>query len=160
MLTEVTTPVDGTSSRRPDPPRTVMWTIKQIAARDSVSKQAVSRKVGELVGLGLTVDRDGMGRVAAVNVVEYDRLRGRTDDPSKAQHQVGTTWRLRPSRRPTTTKATRKRFAPRPGTSPSGCASISRNAGSADPGRARDRRHRGLRDLDRYHRRPFAELRR
>jgi biotin operon repressor len=63
----------------------VMWSVSRIAARDGISKQAVSKKVRELVGLGLTVETDGQGRVTAVNSAEYDRLRARTDDPSKAQ---------------------------------------------------------------------------
>jgi DNA-binding transcriptional ArsR family regulator len=66
-------------------PRSVMWTVSAIAQRDGVSKQAVSRKVKKLAENGLTVERDGGGNVKAVNVVEYDRLRGRLDDPSKAQ---------------------------------------------------------------------------
>lgn len=67
-------------------PRAVMLTIGAIAERDGVSKPAVSRKVKQLVaGHGLTVERDGQGRVALVNVAEYDHLRGRFDDPSKAQ---------------------------------------------------------------------------
>ena len=68
------------------PPRAVMLSIGEIAARDGVSKPAVSRKVGQLVERhGLTVERDGQGRVARVNVAEYDHLRGRFDDPSKVQ---------------------------------------------------------------------------
>lgn len=84
MLTEATTTVDGTLPGLSQPPRAVMWTVSQIAARDRVSKQAVSKKVKELVDLGLTVERDSRGFVKKLNVVEYDRLRGRTDDPSKA----------------------------------------------------------------------------
>jgi len=61
-----------------------MWTLTQIAERDGVSKQAVQKKVAALVDLGLIVERAEHGWIAAVNVVDYDRLRGRTDDPSKA----------------------------------------------------------------------------
>lgn len=68
------------------PPRAVMWSIGEIAERDGVSKPAVSRKVAQLVERnGLSVERDERGRVAKVNVAEYDHLRGRFDDPSKAQ---------------------------------------------------------------------------
>ncbi|CUA90201.1 hypothetical protein Ga0061061_111113 [Chelatococcus sambhunathii] len=78
MLTTPTTPVDA--------PRAVMWTVKQVADRDGVSKQAVSKKVKDLVERhGLAVERDGQGRVVALNVAEYDHLRGRYGDPSKAQ---------------------------------------------------------------------------
>ena len=85
MLTEATTAVDGMVPGLTEPPRAVMWTVSEVAARDLVSKQAVSKKVGLLVDIGLTVERDEKGRVKKLNVVEYDRLRGRTDDPSKAQ---------------------------------------------------------------------------
>jgi len=77
-VTEATTAVDT--------PRTVMWSISEIAARDGVSKQSVSKKVADLIERhSLGVDRDERGRVARVNVAEYDHLRGRTDDPSKTQ---------------------------------------------------------------------------
>jgi len=77
-LTTVTTAVDA--------PRTVMWSVSQIAERDGVSRQAVSKKVKTLVERhGLTVERDGQGRIQAVNVAEYDHLSGRYGDPSKAQ---------------------------------------------------------------------------
>jgi hypothetical protein len=85
MLTEATTTVDGALPGLSEPPRAVMWTVSQIAERDGVSKQAVSKKVGELVASGLTVERAPNGNVRTVNVVEYDRLRGRTDNPSKEQ---------------------------------------------------------------------------
>jgi hypothetical protein len=63
-----------------------MWAIRDISERDGVSRQAVSKKVNELVRAhGLMIDRDQAGRIIAVNVVEYDRLRGRFGDPSKAQ---------------------------------------------------------------------------
>jgi hypothetical protein len=85
MLTAATNEVDAPPPRSGEAPRTVMWSVSQIAARDAVSKQAVSKKVRDLLEHGLKVERDPQGRVIAVNVVEYDRLRGRTDDPSKAQ---------------------------------------------------------------------------
>jgi hypothetical protein len=63
-----------------------MWTIAQVADRDGVSKPVVSVRVKRFVEQhGLTVERDGQGRVARLNVAEYDALRGRYDDPSKAQ---------------------------------------------------------------------------
>lgn len=67
-------------------PRAVMLSIGAIAERDGVSSAAVSRKVKELVANhGLAVERDARGRVSAVNAAEYDHLRGRFGDPSKAQ---------------------------------------------------------------------------
>lgn len=63
-----------------------MWAIGRIAERDGVTKQAVSKHVKRLVEQhALSVERDGQGRIAAVNVAEYDHLRGRFGDPSKAQ---------------------------------------------------------------------------
>lgn len=63
-----------------------MWSISQIAERDRVSKPTVSIHVKRLVERhGLAVERDGRGRVARVNVAEYDVLRNRFADPSKAQ---------------------------------------------------------------------------
>lgn len=63
-----------------------MWPIGRIAERDGVTKQAISKQVKRLVGQhALVVERDRQGRIAAVNVAEYDHLRGRFGDPSKAQ---------------------------------------------------------------------------
>lgn len=68
------------------PPPEAMWSISAIADRDGVSKPTVSIHVGRLVERhNLTVTRDNRGRVALVNVVEYDALRERYADPSKAQ---------------------------------------------------------------------------
>lgn len=68
------------------PPRAVMLTIAELAARDGVSKPTVSIAVKKLIErAGLTVERDAQGRVARVNAAEYDHLRGRYGDPSKAQ---------------------------------------------------------------------------
>ena len=67
-------------------PRAVMLSIAEIARRDGVAKPTVSIAVKRLVERhGLTVERDGQGRVARVNAVEYDHLRQRYGDPSKAQ---------------------------------------------------------------------------
>ena len=60
--------------------------IADLAARDGVSKPGVSRKVKQLVAKhSLQVERDGQGRVSGVNVAQYDELRSRFGDPSKAQ---------------------------------------------------------------------------
>lgn len=81
MLTEATT--------RVDPPPDVMWTVSQVAERDGVSKQAVSRKVRDLAEThGLTVLRNQQGHIVRLNVAEYDHLRGRYGDPSKLQAPV------------------------------------------------------------------------
>lgn len=63
-----------------------MWTVGQVAARDQVSKQAVSKSVRTLAERhGLSVERNGQGAITALNVAEYDHLRGKVADPSKAQ---------------------------------------------------------------------------
>jgi DNA-binding transcriptional ArsR family regulator len=81
MLTEA---ANGANS----PPRAVMMSVAEIARRDGVSKPTVSVHIKRLVDRhGLTVERDGQGRVARVNVAEYDHLRGVVGDPSKAQAQ-------------------------------------------------------------------------
>lgn len=77
-LTEVETEVDRL-------PPAVIATISEIAARDGISKQAVSKKVRELLDLGLAVERNERGHIVSVNLAQYDYLRGRHDDPSKSQ---------------------------------------------------------------------------
>src|SRR5947209_8659504 len=68
------------------PPPAVMMSIAEIAARDGVSKPTVSIKVKGLVAdHGLMVDRDGRGRVAKVNVAQYDHLREKYGDAHRAQ---------------------------------------------------------------------------
>ena len=66
-------------------PAAVTASITEIAARDGISKQAVSKKVKDLIGHGLAVERNGRGHIISVNLPQYDYLRGRHDDPSKAQ---------------------------------------------------------------------------
>lgn len=78
MLSEATTTVAA--------PDAVMWTAAQVAARDGVTKQAVTKKVRELADAhGLVVARDAQDRITAFHVVQYDHLRGRYADPSKTQ---------------------------------------------------------------------------
>lgn len=62
-----------------------MMSIADLAARDGVSKPAVSRRVKQLREIGLQVELDGQGRVALVHAVQYDELKARVADPSKAQ---------------------------------------------------------------------------
>ena len=78
----VTTEATGVNA---PPPRAVMLSIAALADRDKVSKPAVSRRVKQLRDKGLLVELDGQGRVALVNSVQYDELKARTGDPSKAQ---------------------------------------------------------------------------
>lgn len=79
MVTPEATPVNGT------PPRAVMMSVAAIAARDGVKKSGVSRRVKQLRASGLQVELDGQGRVALINSVQYDEMRGRYGDLSKEQ---------------------------------------------------------------------------
>ena len=81
MLTEA---ANGANS----PPRAVMMSVAEISRRDGVSKPTVSNHVKRLVERhGLTVERDGQGRVARINVAVSDHLRRVVGDPSMAQAQ-------------------------------------------------------------------------
>lgn len=69
-----------------DAPPEVMWSVSRVADRDGISKQAVSKRVRDLAERhALQVERNGMGAITALNVVQYDLLRSRYGDPSKAQ---------------------------------------------------------------------------
>lgn len=64
----------------------VMLSISELAERDGVAKPTVSIAVKRLIEKhDLQVERDRRGRVSAVNAAQYDMLRERTGDPSKAQ---------------------------------------------------------------------------
>lgn len=78
MLTETSNGANG-----------VMLSIAEIAQRDRVSKPTVSIAVKKLVERhGLYVERDRRGRVMAVNAAQYDLLRDKVGDPSKAQAPI------------------------------------------------------------------------
>ena len=67
-------------------PAALMWCASQVAKRDGISVQAVTRKVRHLAEKhGLTIERDSRGRIVAFNIAQYDHLRNRYADPSKAQ---------------------------------------------------------------------------
>ncbi len=67
-------------------PRAVMLTPSAIAQRDGISRQAAAKMARQLVEKhGLQAEYDARGRVAAVNVAQYDSLRQRFADPSKVQ---------------------------------------------------------------------------
>ena len=79
MLTKAESPVDAT-------PPEAMWPISRIAARDHISKQAVSKRVKAFAAAhDLAVLRNGRGHITALNVVQYDRLRGQFGDIAKDQ---------------------------------------------------------------------------
>lgn len=65
----------------------VMWTPGEIADRDGVSKQSVTKKARDLAASGLQVERDERDRIVRINLAQYDVMRGRTDDPSKDQRK-------------------------------------------------------------------------
>jgi CRP-like cAMP-binding protein len=76
---------EATGGNGAPPPRAVMMSIAEIASRDGVTKPGVSRRVKQLRESGLHVELDAQGRVALVNVAQYDELRHRFGDPAKAQ---------------------------------------------------------------------------
>lgn len=63
---------------------TVMMTLSEIAERDGVSRQAISKTVRELIEKhDIPVDRDGRGRIARVSVAHIDHYRERFQNPAK-----------------------------------------------------------------------------
>jgi hypothetical protein len=67
-------------------PAAVMQTPAEVAERDGVSKQAITKTVRKLAdGKSLEVERDERGRIVRFNVAQYDFLRGKVGDPSKDQ---------------------------------------------------------------------------
>lgn len=69
--------VDSTGPR-------VMWSISQIAERDGISKQAVSKVVqAQIAQHDVPVERDSRGRVSKVSLAHYDHHRGLFTNPAK-----------------------------------------------------------------------------
>ena len=64
----------------------VMWSVAQIAERDGVSKQAISKAVKKLIDdkPETPVERDGQGRVMRLSLAHYDHHRQRFVNPAKA----------------------------------------------------------------------------
>ncbi|HAU74632.1 MAG TPA: hypothetical protein DCW88_03595 [Agrobacterium sp.] len=64
----------------------VMWSIAQIAARDGVSKAAVSKTVKKLAEdrPETPIERGSQGQVTAVSLAHYDHYRQRHVNPAKA----------------------------------------------------------------------------
>ncbi|WP_107341043.1 hypothetical protein [Agrobacterium pusense] len=64
----------------------VMWSIAQIAARDGVSKAAVSKTVKKLADdrPETPIERGSQGQVTAVSLAHYDHYRQRHVNPAKA----------------------------------------------------------------------------
>lgn len=70
----------------------VMWSIGEIAKRDGVSKQAVSKTVAKMrADKGDEgVELNGLGHVAKVSVAHYDEYRQRYVNPAKALAPIRT----------------------------------------------------------------------
>lgn len=65
---------------------TVMWSIAQIAARDLISKAAVSKAVKKMLEdwRDTPVERGSQGQVMRVSLAHYDEFRQRFTNPAKA----------------------------------------------------------------------------
>lgn len=63
----------------------VVWsTIGEIASRDGISRQAVSKALAALVERGVVdVERDGRGRIARFSLAQFDHHRDRYANPAK-----------------------------------------------------------------------------
>lgn len=63
----------------------VMWSAADIAARDGVTKQAVSKTIQAVLAVmkDVPVDRDGRGRVLRISLAHYDHHRERFMNPAK-----------------------------------------------------------------------------
>ena len=61
------------------PDNLFMWSAEQIAARDGVTKQAVSKTVQAILAVmkNVPVERDGRGRVLRISLAHYDHHRER-----------------------------------------------------------------------------------
>jgi hypothetical protein len=66
-------------------PSLIMWSAVEIAGRDGVSKQAVSKQIKALLDAKpeTPVEVDGRGRVMKVSVAHYDEFRQRYANPLK-----------------------------------------------------------------------------
>lgn len=63
----------------------IMWSAAEIAARDGVTKQAVSKTVQAILAvmINVPVERDGRGRVVRISLAHYDHHRERFMNPAK-----------------------------------------------------------------------------
>lgn len=61
----------------------VMWSISQIAERDEISRQAVSKIVKKLVAdHDIPVERDKRGRISSVSLAHWDKHREQYNNPA------------------------------------------------------------------------------
>lgn len=67
-------------------PSLIMWSAVEIAARDGVTKQAVSKQIQRLLEAKpeTPVEIDSRGRVIRVSLAHYDEFRQRFVNPAKA----------------------------------------------------------------------------
>lgn len=65
-------------------------TVGEIAARDGISKQAVSKTLKRLLETDdIPLERDGRGRVVNVSLAHYDHARERLTNPAKSPVRTG-----------------------------------------------------------------------
>ncbi len=63
----------------------IMWSAAEIAARDGVSKQAVSKSVQSIIAMNPNVptEQDTRGRITKISLAHYDHYRERFMNPAK-----------------------------------------------------------------------------
>jgi hypothetical protein len=68
----------------------VMWSIAQIAARDDVSKAAVSKAVKKMLEARpeTPAERGGQGQIMRISLAHYDEYRQRHVNPAKASAPI------------------------------------------------------------------------
>lgn len=73
-----------------DDPTLIMWTPSQIAERDQVSKQAISKTLKRMLEVNpeTPVERGSAGQVLRVSLAHYDHFRQRFTNPAKAAAPV------------------------------------------------------------------------
>ena len=66
-----------------------MWTITEIAKREGITKQAVSKNVRKLLARGLRIERNSRGEVGGVDVAQYYHLQGKQFGPQQEPSRPG-----------------------------------------------------------------------
>ncbi|VVT15209.1 helix-turn-helix domain-containing protein [Hoeflea sp. EC-HK425] len=86
---------------------TVMMTLSEIAERDGISRQAISKTVRELIAKHeIPVERDSRDRIVRVSVAHIDHYRGKFQNPAKVMASRPSVSGEKPKRGDTTASET------------------------------------------------------